>query len=188
VNKDNMKLLKRYRLICKNKGLTPESIKAICDVDIPLFLRFIGNKHLEEVTHIDIEDFLEYCSENRKNAPITLNRKFSSLNSFFKTMIKKEYLNMRNPMDKLDKIKTRQKVRAYLTKEELRKIFDYIDKHQDLRGGALISLMYSSGCRLSEIHQLNRYDLDIEKRRFKVVGKGQKERLCIFSENVKERL
>lgn len=187
-NKHNEQLLRRYEMICKNKGLTSASIDAIIKVDLPLFLNFIGNKNVEDVTHIDIENFFDYCINERHNGEASLNRKYASINRFYETMIKKEYIQCKNPMDKVDKIKMRKRVRGYLTIEEIRQIFDYIDKIGDLRAGAIFSLFFSSGIRLSELYRLNRDSLDFEHCRFKVLGKGQKERVCIFSEDTKDRI
>lgn len=186
MNLENWKMLKRYETLCRNKGLTENSIKGICRSDIPLFIGFIGDKPLQEVNHIDVENFFAYCSNERKNKAETLDRKYTSLNSFFKTMIRKEYLDMRNPMDRIDPIKKRKKVRKHLTKEEIDMLREYVKG--DLRGAALIELYYSSGCRLSEVWQLNKYTLDYERRQFKVLGKGEKERVCIFSQDAKEKI
>lgn len=187
INNNNKKLLDRYLMICKNKGLTPNSIKAF-SIDLNLFLRFLGNKNLSEVTHIDVEDFMMYCQNERNNSDWALARKYTSLNSFFNTMIKKEYLDIRNPMDKVDKVKVRKKVREYLTVDEYKQVINYLEKQNDIRGLALFSLMYSSACRISEIYQLNRDSLDFNKRQFKVIGKGLKERICFFSEDAREKI
>jgi len=174
-------------MICKNKGLTERSIDAF-RIDLLLYLRFLGDKELKDTNHIDVEDFLYYCQTERKNQDCTLDRKCTSLNSFYKTLIKKDYLDVKNPMDKIDPIKVRKKVRDYLTEEEYNNVITYLEKTNDLRGQALIHLMYSSACRISEIIQLNRDTLDFEKRRFKVKGKGDKERICMFSEQAKEKI
>lgn len=188
MNKYNLKLLDRYEMICKNKGHTQESLKAIIKVDIPLFLKFIGDKHLEEVTHVEVEDFLFYCMNVRKNGDHALARKRTNVNMFYKTMIMKDYITCKNPCDKVDNIKIRKKFRNHLSIEEYQQILDYIDSRNDLRGGALFSLFFSSGCRLSEVWQQNRDSLNFETRRFKVLGKGQKERPCVFSQDAKERI
>lgn len=164
------------------------SIKAICEIDIPLFLRFIGEKLLKEITHHDLEDFLFYCQNERNNGSAALGRKQTSLNSFFTTLIRKEYLDFKNPMDKIDKIKVRKKVRGHMTIEEIRQMLDYTDSINDLRSGALISLLFSSGCRLTEIYQLDKKTMNFESLQFKVLGKGDKERICIFSDEAKTRI
>lgn len=189
IHEDNLRLLKRYEMLSINRGLTEESIKAQCGSDIPLFLRFIGkDKKLEEVTNRDIDDFFFICQTERNNSPCALNRKYTSLNSFFKHLIRRDFLDMKNPMDKVDKIKERGKMRDPLTKEQIQQLMDYLEEKQDIRGAALLALYYSSGCRLSEINQLNRKDIDFENKQFRVIGKGRKPRLCIFSSDAKEKL
>lgn len=46
----------------------------------------------------------------------------------------------------------------------------------------------SSGCRLTEAYQQDRANLDFATHRFKVLGKGQKERICIFSKDTARRI
>lgn len=174
-------------MICRNKGLTTETIKAF-EYDLNLFIRYMQNKPVDEITHHDIEEFLFHCQEVRHNSDQAICRKFTSLNSFYKTLIKKEYINIINPMDKLDKPKIRRKVKDYLTEDEISKIFEYLESTKDLRGLALFHLAYASACRITELYQLDVDTLDMNKREFKVVGKGQKERICFFSERAKKHI
>ncbi len=188
---ENQKLLDRYLLICRNKGLTPKSIDAF-NIDIRLFLNFIGNKLINETNHIDVEDFFSYCITERKNGDWAIARKYVSLNCFYSNMIKKEYLNCRNPMDKIDRVKVRKRQRVYLTEEEMIKLFDYLEKNNKLRELAMISLLFSSGIRLSELYQLNRDSFDFVHNTFGITGKGDKFRTAVFDEyaeaNIKKYL
>lgn len=188
-NKENIKLLKRYEMIMKNKGLTEESQKAIKG-DLSLFIRFLKDSAFKDITSNIVEDFLFYCQDERKNQNCTIGRKYTTLNSFFNTLIKKEYLpdNFKNPLFKIDKIKSRKKVKDFLTEDEVNKIFDFLEEKQDLRGIALTYLLYSSAIRINELFQLNKDSIDFEKRKFKVLGKGQKERVCYISEIACEKV
>jgi len=185
VNTENEKLLSKYKMLCRNRGLTRKTIAAF-ECDLSLFFRHMGNKSINEITHHDIDDFFFYCQDSRKNSSQAINRKFTTLNGFFKTMIKKEYITGWNPLDKLDKPKIRKRIKDYLTEEELRRILKYLEDKNDLRGQAFFHLAYSSACRVSELNQLDRDTLDMSRREFKVIGKGEKERLCIFGEKAKE--
>lgn len=51
-----------------------------------------------------------------------------------------------------------------------------------LRNRTLILFLFSSGCRRSEVSNLNIEDIDIERRTAKVKGKGKKIRYVHFSE------
>lgn len=68
-------------------------------------------------------------------------------------------------------------VPAFLTAREVEAM---IACSYSLRNALVISLLYSSGIRLSELIQLNRDQ--IVERRFTVIGKGNKARLCFIDE------
>lgn len=166
--------------------MTEQTVAGYSD-DLKVFSQYIGDKPLSEITHFDIEDFLFYCQDKRHNGADALIRKYNTINGMYETLIRKDYLNMKNPMYKVDKIKTnRNKVKEYLTKDEIEHLFQYVEQKGDLRGLSYLSLTYSSGARISEIVQLNRNSLDFENRQFVVLGKGQTERICIFSEHAKQ--
>lgn len=149
--------------------------------DLGVFFDYIGNTPIEQVTHIDVDGFFEYCAGTRHNGDEALSRKYNTLNKFFQTMIDKEYLTMRNPLAKVEKIKVRKKVRGHVTLTEYKQIIEYLNSAKGYRGLALFSLLYSSGIRVSEVYQLNRDSLNFVTNEFTVTGKGDKGRLCIFS-------
>lgn len=68
-------------------------------------------------------------------------------------------------------------VRPWLTPEEVQAM---IDNAYNIRNKFVISLLYSSGIRLSEFLSLNRGD--IINGRFTVLGKGGKTRVCFIDE------
>ena len=72
-------------------------------------------------------------------------------------------------------------VRTYLTEEEVTAM---IDNAYNLRNKLVISLLYSSGIRLSEMISLDRGQ--IVNKKFTVVGKGRKSRLCFIDDRTEE--
>lgn len=184
----NKHLLERYRFICRGKGLTSKSIEAICNQDLKVYLRWLRERDALSVTHQDIQDFLMYCSTERKNGDQALNRKHTNLNMFYKRLIIQMDLDIKNPVEKVDKPKIRKKVKPYLKVCEYNQMIDFLGEERNYRGLAICSMMYSSGCRLAEIHQLNRNSLDHISRRFVVTGKGQKQRQCIFSKDASDKV
>ncbi|MTI47863.1 MAG: hypothetical protein FH761_08480 [Firmicutes bacterium] len=189
---DNQKILKRYRTYCKTSiGFTKKSLGAIVDNDLRLFIDFIGSKAIDQVTHEDILDFMAYCEEDRGNGDEALSRKFTSLNAFYNRLIRQEIIDIKNPLNKLEKPKVRKKERDYVTYEEYNQMLDYLDSAKvpnRIRDAALIAFFFSSGCRLTEVYQQNRENLDFSTRRFKVLGKGDKERISIFSKDAAMRI
>jgi integrase/recombinase XerD len=69
----------------------------------------------------------------------------------------------------------------YLTDAQLRCLYQAVAS--DLRMQAIISLLHRSGARIAEVLQLNLDDIDFESQRFQVLGKGNKQRWCFFSQD-----
>ncbi len=85
----------------------------------------------------------------------------------------------KNPMAKIKSLKLDKKgARQALTVEELERLRDAC---QGYREKALVEFLVSSGCRLSEVAQLNVSDLDLIGRTVRVTGKGDKDRQVYFS-------
>lgn len=183
MNNSNWNLVKRY-LSLRANSVTVRTMGAFED-DLRVFCRFLGDRRIEDVTHQDIDSFLEYCRVDRKNGDAALSRKYNTLNKFYDTMILKEYLDMKNPLNKVERIKVRNKVRDHVTLEEYKQIIRYLEEQKDYRGLALFSIFYSSGIRVGEMYRLNRDDLDLANKELIVKGKGDDEKVAIFSEEAK---
>jgi integrase/recombinase XerC len=75
----------------------------------------------------------------------------------------------------------------YLHEDELNKILNIpCNNELEIRNALIIHLLYSSGVRLSELTSLKRCDYNREENTFKIRGKGNKERIVIFSSKCKE--
>jgi site-specific recombinase XerD len=72
-------------------------------------------------------------------------------------------------------------IRPFLTPDEVERM---IDCAYSLRNKLVVSILYSSGIRLSELISLNRDS--IQDKRFQVVGKGRKARLCFIDERTEK--
>lgn len=137
------------------------------------FIQILGDKPTNQV---DLEDIAKWRREMSKNRCVnTLRNDLTRLRNVFK------YLQLRDiPCIKPGLIcipKRVDTVPSFLTAEEVAKM---IDNAYNIRNKFVISLLYSSGLRLSEFISLNIGQ--IVDRRFTVVGKGGKARLCFIDE------
>lgn len=64
-----------------------------------------------------------------------------------------------------------------LKKKSIDRLFHVIDDKRDL---LIVSLMFWSGLRVGEVHRLSVFDIDLESRTLRVLGKGNRERLAVF--------
>ncbi len=62
------------------------------------------------------------------------------------------------------------------------------DVAPDVRLNALVLLLHRSGARIAEILALDLVDIDSAHRRFQVIGKGNKQRWCFYSEDAQQAL
>ncbi|MBD2628126.1 tyrosine-type recombinase/integrase [Trichormus variabilis] len=74
----------------------------------------------------------------------------------------------------------------YLTSHQLSILYQVIKK--DARLSALVRLLHSSGARIAEVLALNLEQIDFKSRKFQVVGKGNKQRWCFYSEAAQKSL
>lgn len=65
-------------------------------------------------------------------------------------------------------------------------VFEHIRLNcKNSRDRAIVEFLYASGLRVSELVSLNRYDIDPNTNSLKVIGKGNKERVVIYSDIAK---
>ena len=110
----------------------------------------------------------------------TIKHRFSTLSSFYTYCVQEEYLD-RSPIKRRWIPRLPQPVPKYLEKEDIAKT-RLQSEMTSLRAQVLIEFMLSSGCRVSEVSQLNRSDIDLVNRTARVVGKGGKIRYVHFTD------
>jgi site-specific recombinase XerD len=107
--------------------------------------------------------------------------KHAAIAFFFREILKKPFDFEQVPIKK--KEKTLPKV---LSVEKIREMIDACD---NIKHRLIVKLLYSSGLRLSELLNLKRDDIDFDRGLILVrLGKGNKDRTTILSENLKDDL
>lgn len=92
--------------------------------------------------------------------------------------------------EKIELPKTKRKQVTFLTQAETARLLEVVGSKtaQDLRDKAIMELLFSSGLRVSELCNLNRDHIDLERGEFMVRGKGQKDRPVFVSPEATEYL
>jgi site-specific recombinase XerD len=136
---------------------------------------------LEQFTTDALEGY--FLDKSACVKPATLARYQSSLRSFCRWLIKKNYLQ-RTPFDQIESVKVSPPLPKANKQEELKKLFSVIRDRKDFLGKrdlALFLLLYQSGLRASEALSLTIGSLDFGARTIKIMGKGQVEAVVPFS-------
>lgn len=91
----------------------------------------------------------------------------------------KESLLKSNPTANLSPIKCPKKVRLPYSEVDLEKLKEACICSRDK---AIVSFLFSTGCRISEVCQLNRSDINLVEKECTVLGKGNKERTVFLND------
>lgn len=157
-------------------GLSPRTL-ANYKYTLDMFSERV-NKSVSKITADDIRGYISYLSEARGLRETSLQTHISVLRAFFSWLLMEERIK-KNPMLKIRSLKLDKKnARQALSVEELERLRDACKGYREK---ALVEFLVSTGCRLSEVAQLNVADLDFNNRSVTVTGKGNKERPVYFS-------
>jgi integrase/recombinase XerC len=117
----------------------------------------------------------------------TINRKISSLNSYYKFLVKINAIKL-NPLTNHKALKMSKKLQVPFSETEIMSVLSLIetDSFEGLRNKLIVELFYSTGMRRSELVNLQLNDVDISKSQLKVLGKRNKERFIPLLQTVLE--
>lgn len=133
-------------------------------------------KPITELTTNEIRAYLARGLMERKWSINTANNVRAVLLSFFGWAYKEKAITD-NPMTRVQKIKGIKTVRLPLSSEEIEKLRNAAT----VRNRAIIEVLLSTGCRVSELAGLTRNVVDFREGKAKVLGKGNKERWVYFN-------
>jgi integrase/recombinase XerD len=154
------------------EGLASSTLNGY-ELDLTIFADHVKKK-AENVTAADIRVYLGQF-QNLKMS--TIGKKLSVLKSFFSWLAGEE-LVQKDPTAKLKPPKTEKRLPKALLIEELEMLREAC---KSVRQRAFLEVMYATGCRLSEIRQLNISDINMQAMSTTVIGKGNKEREVYLS-------
>ena len=193
-----VELLQDYTVVKNETSLTisdiPEKItmylqakklEGLSDLTLQNYFYFLRrlsehtHKQVRDITLNDLRMFLFKECEGIK--PSTANTKVCYLQSFFKWMVDEEIID-KDPSRKLPQVRLPKRLRNSLTIEEIERLRIACI---DTRERALIELLFSTGCRLSEVIGINLEDLNYQDLSIRVIGKGNKERIVYFNTKAK---
>ena len=130
--------------------------------------------------------------KKEKYTETSINRKMSSLRSFYK-FIKKQGLTTNNPLSKINSLKTKKKLPIFFKESEMESVLSDNNiftgtKFENVRNSLVIELLYNTGIRRSELIEIKDCDFNFFNLTLQVTGKGNKQRLIPFSNILRESL
>lgn len=164
----------------------------------------VSLKILSELDSGFIEDYMDYLQMYRKdgriitNGPASIKRKICSLSVFYSYFYKNGMVEQ-NPIAKIERPKLKDKQIVRMDPAETANFLDTVEYGNNLtsrqllyheknknRDLALLTLMLSTGIRISECIGLDIKDIDLENTSIKITRKGGKEAIVYFSDEAIE--
>jgi site-specific recombinase XerD len=175
--------------LCTARGLSGKTINSYGEA-LDEFKQYL-DRHKSELTPesistADVCDYIEHLRKNKLNGQATVNRKITTLRSFFKAMVALDELEPnQDPCARLPRMKKPlEKVGDILSVQEIEKLAGAPDANTllGLRDRSMILLLCTTGVRASECASVRECDVDLENRLVRVLGKGNRERVVMLNE------
>ena len=154
----------------KQEGLSPYTLKAY-GLQLRLLIRDLGDPEAADVTTEALRRHLAPHVDKLK--PASMAHKVRAIRVFFKWAHEDAEIITRNPALKIKEPKLGQRIPKALDVDELELMRDACCSAFER---ALVEFLYSTGCRVGELHQVDRAGIDWDHRTIRVHGKGNKER------------
>ena len=157
------------------------------------FIEFSGDITVDKITSEQIRRFRLWLNRhindnNQSLSLITQSYHLIALRGFLTYLSRRDIRSL--SADKIILPKTARKQVTFLHYDEVSSLLSQIDLDTEvgLRDRAIIELLFSSGLRVSELVNLNRDHINLNRKEFMVRGKGQKDRPVFVSKGAAERV
>jgi len=163
--------------------------------DLISFRDFLETEYCQEslleVNYSQIRSWIVFLVDS-KISNRTINRKVSSLKSFFKYLQKTKQIKG-SPLAKHKALKTEKRIQVPFTSKEVNAVIDQIESNFEsdfisIRNKLIVELFYSTGIRRIELINLKERDVSLSEKNIKVLGKRNKERIVPLLSSVTQSL
>ena len=188
-NKEDSNLRSFLNYLLVDKGLSNNTAKAY-EADISSFFQWLDNEDLKykNLQEDHINQYISFLFQ-RKMRSSSINRKISSIKSFYIFLVKRNFVK-NSPLNDLVAPKQEKYLPESMSEAEVDKLLNSPDVANKIenRDKAMIEMLYATGMRISELVNLKITDVDMKRCVVKVFGKGSKERLVPFGETALDSL
>jgi len=158
--------------------------------DLIQFFKFLNLdcdvSNLDTICINRVRAWIVYLKKNLVSAK-TINRKISSLKSFF-NFCNREMYTSANPTLKIRNLKESRKLPTVVSEKSLQDLFDtgniFKNNFQGLRDRLILELLYQTGVRVGELINIRLRDCSFSKKELLVFGKRNKQRIIPLNPSI----
>lgn len=132
-----------------------------------------------------VRDWMEHLMDGGMEAS-SVGTRFAALRSLYRYALAR-HLVERDPTYRVEPPKQRKRLPAFVKESEMNRLLDDLPwgtSFVEVRDKTIIMTFYETGIRLSELTGLDDVDIDCDNRQLKVTGKGDKQRVVPFGEEL----
>ena len=158
------------------RNFSEKTVKSY-QIDLSQFFSFIKNKGCS-IKSDSLRQWIVFL-KNSGLESVTINRKISSLRSFFK-LAKREGWISNDPSQKIKLLSTKKRLPSFFSETVMKDLFSKVKFSNDFRGHRdkfILEMFYQTGIRVSELVDLKKDQFDSSNKTLVVFGKGSKERI-----------
>ena len=136
-----------------------------------------------------IRDWMESMMDKGCSAT-TIQRRLSALRSFYRFCLTRGYVQ-KNPARGIVGPKRSRPLPQFVREKEMDRLLDDVprgESYREVLAYTIVLTFYSTGMRLAELVGMNDDSVDFEQRVIKVLGKGSKQRLIPFADELEQGL
>lgn len=166
---------------------------AAYELDLRQFQQYLQEEYeslqVSDLSHFHIRSWLA-ALKDQKDKERTINRKISTLNSFFKFLLRTAVVE-KNPVSQLHALRLPERLPTYLKEEETHILLELLDFQEGFKGFTdrmICELLYQTGMRRGELAGLKEDDIEWSLKQIRILGKGNKERLVPVSNELLDRM
>ena len=133
-----------------------------------------------------VREWMAFMGQNERQSVASIKRRISCLRSFYRYLRSRGLISC-NPLTLVAMPKSPRPLPVWVNESQMDFLIDDLDYGEDfdgIRDHLLVTLLYSTGVRRSEAAGLKDADVDLSAHQIKVLGKGNKERLIPFGQEL----
>jgi len=144
------------------------------------FINYYYHKPVEELNEVDVREYIKFLT-NQDWSKSYINQSINSIKFYYEIV-----LGMPNRFYEIERPRKDKKLPTVLSKEE---VINLINACNNLKHRCILSLLYSSGLRRSELLNLKINDIDSSRMLIKVENsKGNKDRYTLLGNTMLKEL
>lgn len=164
-----------YKDLLIRKRYSPNTLKVYINM-FQSFLNYYSEKDIKDITEDDIRKYQDYLVQKKKVSISTQNQAINSIKFYFEKVKDGDKMDIR-----IERPLKEKKLPEIISENE---VFKLLKVTTNVKHKAIITMLYSSGLRRSELINLRLKDLDYDKNIvFVRGGKGKKDRTTILADN-----